>query len=196
MKYSIWILTLVMVLALGACIDDTNNSGVTIQERDEEIIENYLADNNITDFQRTDLGVYYHSLKEGTGQSIPSDSIMVLGYKGFLPYGNVFDNSFARGTSLDLLKSTGAIASSYDTINCYTNNNLEVVCDSCPNLGGGVIRGWVDAMQVLKVGDRKRFYIPSSLGYGSAGSGGIPGNAVLIFDIEAYRYKGYLEECL
>jgi FKBP-type peptidyl-prolyl cis-trans isomerase len=50
---------------------------------------------------------------------------------------------------------------------------------------GGVIQGWVEALQLMPVGSKWILYIPSDLGYGERGAGGsIPGGAALVFDIE------------
>jgi FKBP-type peptidyl-prolyl cis-trans isomerase FklB len=50
---------------------------------------------------------------------------------------------------------------------------------------GGVIQGWVQALQMMPVGSKWKLFIPSDLGYGDRGAGGaIPGGAALIFDIE------------
>ncbi|MCA9155232.1 MAG: FKBP-type peptidyl-prolyl cis-trans isomerase, partial [Planctomycetales bacterium] len=50
---------------------------------------------------------------------------------------------------------------------------------------GGVIKGWVEALQLMKVGDKWQLYIPSELAYGARGAGSDIGpNSVLIFDIE------------
>ena len=55
---------------------------------------------------------------------------------------------------------------------------------------GQVIAGWDEGVSLLKVGDKARFVIPSSLGYGSRGAGGvIPPNANLIFDVELVTVK-------
>ena len=53
---------------------------------------------------------------------------------------------------------------------------------------GQVIKGWDEGICLLQVGDKARFVIPSDLGYGSAGAGGvIPPNATLIFDVELMK---------
>jgi len=48
----------------------------------------------------------------------------------------------------------------------------------------GVIPGWTEAVQLMSVGSKFKFVIPSDLAYGPNGNRGIPGNSVLQFDIE------------
>lgn len=49
----------------------------------------------------------------------------------------------------------------------------------------GVIRGWVEALQLMPVGSKWRLFVPPELGYGEQGAGGVIGpNSTLIFDVE------------
>lgn len=49
---------------------------------------------------------------------------------------------------------------------------------------GGVIAGWQIGVPLIQKGGKIRLFIPSAFGYGRDGSGAIPSNAVLDFDIE------------
>ncbi len=49
---------------------------------------------------------------------------------------------------------------------------------------GGVIPGWTEALQMMKVGSKFKLWIPSDLAYGPAARPGIPANSVLAFEVE------------
>lgn len=50
---------------------------------------------------------------------------------------------------------------------------------------GGVIKGWVEALQLMEVGAKWQLFIPSDLAYGAQGAGGVIGpHETLIFEVE------------
>jgi FKBP-type peptidyl-prolyl cis-trans isomerase FklB len=53
-----------------------------------------------------------------------------------------------------------------------------------------VIPGWVEALQLMHVGEKIKLFIPSELAYGSQSpSPTIPANSVLVFDLELLGIK-------
>ena len=81
-----------------------------------------------------------------------------------------------------------------DTVKCHYEGRLinGQVFDSSIRRGepaefpvGGVIAGWVEALQLMPVGSKWQLYIPSELAYGAHGAGqSIGPNETLIFDVE------------
>ncbi|MBC9252259.1 peptidylprolyl isomerase [Pseudomonas alcaligenes] len=49
---------------------------------------------------------------------------------------------------------------------------------------GGVIAGWIEALQLMNTGSKWRLHVPSELAYGGQGVGSIPPHSVLVFDVE------------
>jgi len=81
-----------------------------------------------------------------------------------------------------------------DQVKCHYHGTLidGTVFDSSVQRGqpavfpvNGVIKGWVEALQLMSTGSKWRLYVPSDLAYGQQGAGGAIGpNSTLIFDVE------------
>ena len=53
----------------------------------------------------------------------------------------------------------------------------------------GVIKGWVEALQLMSVGSKWKLFIPAELGYGNQAQGPIPAGSTLVFDVELISIK-------
>jgi len=93
-----------------------------------------------------------------------------------------------------LKKGTGNMPKATDKVKVhYTGTLIDgTVFDSSVKRGepvtfpvNGVIKGWTEALQLMKVGGKWRLFIPPDLAYGERGAGKQIGpNATLIFDVE------------
>lgn len=93
-----------------------------------------------------------------------------------------------------LQKGEGALPKATDKVKCHYHGTLldGTVFDSSVERGqpavfgvNQVIKGWVEALQLMRVGSKWRLFIPSELAYGEQGAGNsIAPNAALIFDVE------------
>jgi FKBP-type peptidyl-prolyl cis-trans isomerase len=170
LNFAFWAFWALTAAFLMAC-DDEETFDTNIQrERDEIIISDFLAENNITNFQRTPSGIFWHFLEEGSGSVVTPNTIVSVFYTGRVIYGKVFDSNFQSETPFRLQSGTGRILDRFDE-------------SGNPVFGGSVIPGWTQAIGLMRRGDFIRFYIPSQLGYGRTPQAGIPANSVLVFDI-------------
>jgi peptidyl-prolyl cis-trans isomerase A (cyclophilin A) len=120
-----------------------------------------LLDSVAAGYEETKSGLRYQILQKGTGKQATKGANVSVHYKGQLLDGTVFDSSYKRKEPIDFAIGVGQ-----------------------------VIAGWDEGIQLLKVGDKARFVIPSHLAYGESGAGGaIPPNATLIFDVELMSVK-------
>ncbi|WP_396138135.1 peptidylprolyl isomerase [Flavobacterium sp.] len=112
-------------------------------------------------FQKTESGLRYQIIQKGNGTQAEKGKKVSVHYQGALENGQVFDSSYKRKQPIDFQLGVGQ-----------------------------VIEGWDEGVALLKVGDKARFVIPSYLGYGSRGAGGvIPPDATLVFDVELMDVK-------
>ena len=101
-------------------------------------------------------GLRFLKVESGTGVKAQQGKYVSVHYTGYLMDGKKFDSSVERGEPIEF------------------------------QLGKGmVIKGWEEGIELMHVGDKMRFIIPSELAYGEKGApGAIPANATLIFDCE------------
>ncbi|HLV92769.1 MAG TPA: peptidylprolyl isomerase [Aequorivita sp.] len=112
-------------------------------------------------FDKTNSGLLYKRILQGDGKKAEKGKTVSVHYKGMLTDGTVFDSSYKRKEPIEFLLGRGQ-----------------------------VIEGWDEGIQLLQVGDKARFVIPSHLAYGERGAGGvIPPRATLIFDVELMNVK-------
>lgn len=81
-------LLLVGVPLLTACEKETD-----YVKEDEKIIQEYIAQNNITGAQRQESGLYYVPVVEGTGAKSKPGQTVTVNYVGALLNGQVFETS-------------------------------------------------------------------------------------------------------
>jgi FKBP-type peptidyl-prolyl cis-trans isomerase FklB len=97
-------------------------------------------------------------------------------------------------------EGTGPMPSATDTVVIHYHGTLidGTVFDSSVDKGqpieypvNGFIKGWIEALQMMKVGSKWKLFVPSELGYGERGSGPkIQPNSTLIFEMELLSIKG------
>ena len=114
---------------------------------------------------KTPSGLQYLDSTEGEGPCPGTGQTCTMHYTGWLSVdgepGKKFDSSVDRGQPFAFTLGVGQ-----------------------------VIRGWDEGVASMKKGGKRRLHIPSALGYGARGAGGvIPGNADLIFDVELIDFK-------
>lgn len=99
-------------------------------------------------------------IKEGTGEAVKSGDTVEVNYLGTFLDGKKFDSSYDRNQTFSF------------------------------NVGAGeVIPGWDQGLVGMKVGGKRKLLIPSDLAYGPSGSGSIPPNTPLAFEVELVSIK-------
>jgi FKBP-type peptidyl-prolyl cis-trans isomerase FklB len=125
--------------------------------------EKFLAENKKKEgVKATASGLQYKVIKEGTGAQPKETDTVMANYRGTLIDGTEFDSSYERGQPVTF------------------------------PLSGGVIKGWTEALQIMKVGSKYQLFIPANLAYGERGEprAGIQPNSTLIFEVELVGIQG------
>lgn len=160
------LLLIFAVASLASCAADKNDPfyfDVEAQKvRDEAAIRQYFRDNNIDTLavERSESGLYYLNVIEGEGAKIEAGDSVSVHYVGKYLSNIIFDSSYSRAKLLNFVVEKNA-----------------------------VIDGMVEGIQKMNVGGEAILFIPSHLAYGPFGGGSVPGNTVLIFNLEAISKK-------
>ena len=144
---------------------DQATEGAAQKGIDAKTIDKYIADNSLQGkAQKTESGLAYVVQTPGTGSTPKQGDVVKVHYTGKLLDGKVFDSSInnpqTQGQPIDFRVGVGM-----------------------------VIPGWEEGIMTMKKGEKRMLIIPSGLGYGGEGSGPIPPNSVLLFDVELVDFS-------
>jgi peptidylprolyl isomerase len=155
---------------------EIDQSQKEFNEKYKAVIEQkavYLADLK-TKAKKTASGLQYYITKKGNGKKPAKSSNIFIHYAGFLENGTLFDSSIE-----DVSKTFGK----YDQTRAAQNGYQPIPFQAGKK--DGLIPGFIEGLEQLSFGDKAVLFIPSKLGYGVAGAGGvIPPNANIIFEVE------------
>jgi FKBP-type peptidyl-prolyl cis-trans isomerase len=111
-------------------------------------------DVDLSKMTKTASGLYYRDIEVGTGTLVKGKMEVKVHYTGWLTNGVKFDS------------------------------NAEDAPPVTISLGRGrVVKGLDEGIEGMHAGGRRQLVMPSALGYGADGSGQIPGDAVLVFEV-------------
>lgn len=127
-------------------------------KKEEEDINAYILENNIS-ANPDAIGLYYVSIRQGTGRQATAGHRVSVHYTGKFLDGTLFDSSYSRGKPIEF------------------------------ELGRGyVISGWDQGILKMRKGGKALLLIPSEIGYGE-GRGQIPPYTPLVFEVELIDVK-------
>ena len=154
------LLAAALAAPLGACLD--SDSDVTAPEAVAIESANFASGLavNIPGSTRTSTGLYYRDLAVGTGATVAAGQRVSVRYTGWLSGGQQFDSNVGASTPFEFTLGSGQ-----------------------------VIPGFEQGFAGMRVGGRRQIIIPPQLGYGPSGTSGIPGNSILVFNVEVVSVR-------
>jgi peptidyl-prolyl cis-trans isomerase A (cyclophilin A) len=119
-------------------------------------------------------GLQYVITKKGDGKKPTEGTDVFIHYAGYFEDGSLFDSSYETISKLyRKFDQNRADQNGYAPFPFKYGNK------------GGLIPGFLEGVHLMSYGDKMTLFIPSNLGYGESGAGGvIPPNANLIFELE------------
>jgi len=125
------------------------------------------------DTKELESGLKIHFLEKGDGPQPKAGDKVKVDYAGYFADGTLFD------TSMEDVAVEGGVFNQQRKDQVGYNPMVIPYGPDAP-----VIAGFKEGLQQMKVGDKAILYIPSHLGYGARGAGGvIPPNTDLIFEM-------------
>ncbi|WKV13446.1 FKBP-type peptidyl-prolyl cis-trans isomerase [Marivirga harenae] len=171
-KILLLMMTGLVTVLFSSCEEECENTyGECPEEQlaeDVLLIEEYLEDNNLTAERLTSYDLFYIIEEQGAGGEPENGQNISVNYVGKFLNGKVFD------TSIESVAKDAEIFSESRTYEPFSFT-----------LGQRqVILGWDVGLKLINEGGKATLILPSYLAYGPRGSGSIPANEVLLFEVE------------
>ena len=148
-------------IVIASCLKSSNNNNTcglsistTVAPPTEVAAVQAYLATNAITATQHPSGLFYNIIQDGSGAVAGACSTVTVKYKGSFTNGAGFDSSY------------------------------KVSPNGVPFTLGQLIPGWQIGIPLIKSGGSINLYIPPSLGYGASGSGPIPPNSILIFNID------------
>lgn len=135
--------------------DELSDSDIAVAATPPPVESRPVPEYDEADLVATDSGLQYVILEEGSGDVAATGDTVLVNYTGWLTDGTQFDSSVDRGVPFPVTVGTGS-----------------------------VIAGWDEALALLPEGTRALLVLPPEIAYGETGSGTIPANSTLLFEVE------------
>ena len=145
------------------------------QEQIAKVKADFLkaVDENKTKAEELSSGLKMYITKEGTGIKPKTGTMVRINYAGYFTDGNLFDTSYK-----ELAEKFDKYSDRKEKMGAYNPFTMVYSTEA------GLVPGFREGMLNMNYGDKAMLFIPSHLGYGTEGSGPIPPNTDLIFEME------------